>query len=164
MELIISITKNINHAPTIYQLLLDAFEPYRSQYTEGAFNATVVNPERMAKRIEGNAFDVFIAIENNAIAGTFSLKKINENTLYMATMAVSPVYYGKGIGFKILEEVEKIALQKGSTKIQLDTSEPLLNAIKLYEKFGFSRTGNKMDYHGLTIFEMVKSLRETPAC
>ena len=34
-------------------------------------------------------------------------KKINENTIYMATMAVKPDHYGKGIGMKILEEVEK---------------------------------------------------------
>src|SRR5258706_13437792 len=96
-------TLDINHALAIHQLLLDAFEPYRTQYTEGAFNATVVSAERMAKRIEGSEFDVFIAVLENEIAGTFSVKKINEQTLYMATMPIKPDHYGKRIGMKILD-------------------------------------------------------------
>ena len=95
MELSIRKTSNINDAPAIHRLLFEAFEPYRLQYTEGAFNATVLSAEHMAKRIAGSAFDVFIAVEENEIVGTVSLMKINEQTLYMATMGVKPDHYGK---------------------------------------------------------------------
>ncbi len=74
------------------------------------------------------------------------------------SMAVMPEFHGKGIGYIILNEVEKIAKQKNCLSISLETSAPLTTAISLYEKFGFTRTGSESDYHGVTIFEMVKKL------
>lgn len=151
-------TSDINIAPEIHRLLLEAFSPYREQYTEGAFNATVASAENLKKRIQSGYFEVLVALCEDEIAGTVSVKKINDKTLYMATMAVKPAYYGKGIGYKILEEVKRIAILKECSEISLETSAPLTNAIALYERFGFVRTENKSDYHGITIFEMVKKL------
>ncbi len=131
-NIIIKITKDINNAPEIHNVLLEAFEPFRHLYTEGSFNATVVSTEDLVKRIDGNEYDVLIAICDNEIAGTASVKLEGEKNLYLASMAVKPAYHGKGIGKKILEEAEKIARQKNCESISLETYRYLSAAIKLY--------------------------------
>jgi len=58
----------------------------------------------------------------------------------------------------MLEKAEGIALDKHCISLSLETSAPLINAISLYEKFGFERTGKSRDYYGVAIFEMRKNL------
>ena len=157
-NIIIKRTQNNHDAPLVHNILLEAFEPYKAQYTEGAFNATVVSTENMKQRIAANEFEVLIALCDNDLAGTVSIKMQDEGDLYIASMAVKPAYYGKGIGFKMLEKAEGIALDKHCISLSLETSAPLINAISLYEKFGFERTGKSRDYYGVAIFEMRKNL------
>ena len=157
-NIIISRTSDINNAKAIHDVLFDAFMPYRKQYTEAAFNATVISEENLKKRISDKVFDVLIAFYNSSICGTASVKVQDKDNLYLAGMAVKPGYYGKGIGHKILNAAEETAMLNGCSKIILETSAPLLNAIKLYGKFGFKRTGKSRDYFGINIFEMMKTL------
>lgn len=152
-------TTDINDAPAIHNVLFEAFNPYSEQYTEGALNATIVSTKDLEERLGLPDFDVLIVLYKGNIVGTASVKTERGRNVYLCSMAVTPDYYGKGIGYRILEEVEKTAITKGCLTISLETSAPLVNAINLYEKFGFKRTGNKKDYYGVTIFEMVKRLK-----
>jgi len=151
-------TTDIKDAPAINNVLFEAFNPYSAQYSEGAMNATIVSTQDMEKRLASQDYEVLIALYNNEIAGTASIIMEGEKNLYLCSMAVKPDYHGKGIGYRLLEEVEKIGLRKGCITISLETSVPLVNAKNLYEKFGFKVTGNERDYYGVTIFEMVKSI------
>ena len=85
-----------------------------------------------------------------------TLLKADENNIYIASMAVKPEYHGKGAGSMLLKETDRIAYEKQCSKLILETSAPLTDAIRLYEKFGYERTGKTTDYYGVTIFEMVK--------
>jgi len=152
-------TFEINDSQQIHEVLLYAFEPYRILYTEEAFNATVVSTGNLVKRIEAEKYEVITALYRGKICGTVSVKKTRNENLYVASMAVLPEYHGNGIGYKLLEEAEKTALQKDCKKIVLETSEPITNAIRLYEKFGFKRTGKIRDWFGVPIFKMMKRLK-----
>jgi len=55
-------------------------------------------------------------------------------------MYVVPDERGKRIGYKILAELERLALQAGFKILKLETGIYQREAISLYEKFGFQRT------------------------
>ncbi|MCD6563194.1 MAG: GNAT family N-acetyltransferase [Thermoproteales archaeon] len=70
-----------------------------------------------------------------------------EDSLKILHIAVSPSFQGKGIGSKLLEEFESIAVKKGFRKITLDT--PF--AKRFYEKNGYKCV--KIEY--ALIFETI---------
>ena len=51
---------------------------------------------------------------------------------------VSEAYRGKGIAKLILEEIEKIAIERGCCKLTLEVLEGNLRAQKIYKSFGFA--------------------------
>jgi len=50
-------------------------------------------------------------------------------------------YRGKGIGMKIMKAVERKARYLDCCKITLEVQEKNINAIRIYEKFGFNTSG-----------------------
>ncbi|MFQ6116510.1 MAG: GNAT family N-acetyltransferase, partial [bacterium] len=79
--------------------------------------------------------------------------------LHIRSMAVKADYQGKGIGWRILQEINGLAKKKHCQTITLESFEPLTKAVSLYEKFGFRRTGRKKNLYGIRIFEMLRLVR-----
>jgi GNAT superfamily N-acetyltransferase len=75
-------------------------------------------------------------------------------------MAVPPEGHGRGIAQRLLEAMEKHLLTKGSTRISLDTTEPLHRAMCFYEKNGYRRTGKITDFFGMPLIEYAKSFSQ----
>jgi N-acetylglutamate synthase-like GNAT family acetyltransferase len=148
----------ISEINEIYLILLKAFEPYRKNYTNGAFNATVLSPDDIKNRILGKKFEIYVLTLNKHIIGTLSITKKFQDQLYIRSMAVLPDYQGRGLGFLMLKEINKLAKRKKIKTISLDTSKPLKRAIKFYKNFGFTFTGVTRDFFGIQICEMVKKL------
>ena len=71
-------------------------------------------------------------------------------------MAVDPPYQKKGIGYQLLEYISNIAREKNLHQLILESYKPLKSAIRLYEKYGFRKTGKKKNYYNIEIFEMIK--------
>lgn len=72
----------------------------------------------------------------------------------IAKMMTSVAYRGRGVASALLQEAERIAIEKGRTLLTLDTAEQE-GAAGLYEKMGYRRTGvipdfALMPYGGLT--------------
>lgn len=64
-----------------------------------------------------------------------SVRAYSENgTAYIGRLMVHPVYQGKGIGTKLLCEIEKYYLNE---RYELFTSTRGINNIKMYEKLGY---------------------------
>lgn len=142
----------------IYEVLSEAFEPYKQDYTEEAYYATVISLDEIEKRLKKERTEVLVAEYSNKIIGTATITLHKNNDLYIRSMAVRPHIQKKGIGSLILDEIDLRARQKNCTRVSLECYEPLTKAITLYEKCGFRRTGKKRSYHGITIFEMKKEL------
>lgn len=140
----------------IYEILLNSFRTYQSFYTDQAFSATVLSPEKIKDRILKEKYEVFVTLLNNQIVGTVSLSIKNQNILYIRSMAVHPNFQRTGIGCFILDNIFNIVVKRNIKKIVLETSSPLKNAFNFYEKHGFKKTGLSRDFYGTEIFEMIK--------
>ena len=56
-------------------------------------------------------------------------------------LAVHPESQGKGIGKRLLQHAEELAKSNGYTSIRLDAYSANMNAIRMYERAGYSPVG-----------------------
>jgi GNAT superfamily N-acetyltransferase len=73
-------------------------------------------------------------------------------------MAVQPEWQGSGVAAKLLAAIEAHLHSCGCDRITLDTTSPLEPAMKFYEKNGYRRSGNVVDFFGMSLIEYVKQL------
>ncbi len=149
-----------NDIQKICHILSESFEPYRQYYTEEAYEATVLSPREIEKRVANQHTDVLVTILANQIVGTASIIGEGKANLHVLSMAVEPKYQRKGVGWRVLEEINRLAKRRHCNTITLECFEPLTKAVNLYEKFGFRKTGRLRTYYGIKIFEMRKSTRK----
>ena len=143
-------------AQDIADLLLTSFAEIKADYTAGGFEATVLDAEKVAARMDEGP--VWIAVHEGEIIGTVSAV-IKPRGLYMRGMAVAPGSRGQHVGRKLLETVEAFALHSACDLIYLSTAPYLLKAIMLYENFGFQRIDEPpYDLYGTPLFSMEKKL------
>ena len=144
-------------APAILECLRVAFEPYRNRYSPEAFLDTVLTPETIQQRL-GEMF-VFVAVDSaGGVVGTIACVVIDGNEGHLRGMAVLPEWQGRGIAEKLLQAAEEELAARGCVRITLDTTEPLLRAVRFYEKHGYRRSGRTTDFFGMPLHEYVKDL------
>lgn len=92
-------------------------------------------------------YNVFVAIYNGSIAGTFALA-IMDNLAHMGTpsglvedVAVSSVYQGRGIGTQMMKFAINACKVKGCYKVVLSSNLKRTNAHRFYEGLGFKKHG-----------------------
>jgi ribosomal-protein-alanine N-acetyltransferase len=74
-------------------------------------------------------------------------KTINGHIL---TIDVSTSYRRRGVGQMLLQEMEKIFVQKGVQACLLEVKEGNVAAISLYRKLGYEEIGRLKNYYGKT--------------
>jgi GNAT superfamily N-acetyltransferase len=145
-----------SEAFSIASLLAHSFAEYESAYPPEAFAATISTPDRIRDRF--NEGPVWLALRNEIVVGTLSAVA-RCNGLYLRGMAVDPGARGDGIGRELLECAEEYAIRNGFERLFLSTTPFLKSAIRLYERYGFSRSNeNPDDLFGTPLFTMVKNL------
>jgi len=107
----------------------------------------MTSPREIENRITDQKIDVLVAIYDNKIVGTASIEMGKKENLHIRSMAVRPDYQGKGIGWRVLREINGLAKKGHSNTITLECFEPLMKAVSLYENFGFRRTGRKRNLY-----------------
>ena len=83
---------------------------------------------------------IFLLREDDAIAGSAGIFKINDKEYELIKMSVSPEHRGKKFGHMLVEKCIAKAKQMKASKIILYSNSNLQTAIRLYEKFGFKHT------------------------
>jgi putative acetyltransferase len=76
-------------------------------------------------------------ITENKIAGTIGLIKVTDDICELRKMYLLKEHRGKGLGKILMDIIIEIAREKKYRKMELETANVLIEAIKLYEKFGF---------------------------
>ncbi|HEV8284411.1 MAG TPA: GNAT family N-acetyltransferase [Chitinophagaceae bacterium] len=142
-------------AMTISILLYEAFNEYKSLYTEKAFAATLLGIPKIEERIYNRT--TWIALYDNVISGTISLMNSN-GSLYIRSVAVAPPAQRKGLGKALMKHAESEALKKGFQQLELTTTPFLFEAIRLYESLGFEPCGSE-DLYGTPLIKMTKILK-----
>ena len=81
---------------------------------------------------------VIVCRKDAAIAGLCSVSIYNEGTtLWIRVIAVDPAYQGHGIGKELMTQAIQYGIQNGAVKGFLAADVLNLNAIGLFNKFGF---------------------------
>ena len=146
----------IEEAEAISACLNAAFEPFRSQYTPGAFDDTVPTPGAIRQRMVHMKVYVAIASEEE-IVGTIASGMQGEEG-HLRGMAILPRWQGRGIAEQLLNTVENDLLAAGCKRVTLDTTAPLERAIRFYRKNGLVPTGGVTEFFGMPLYEYAKSL------
>jgi putative acetyltransferase len=145
-------------ADSISEVLRAAFTPFKDGCTEGAFNAvTPTAAEIRARYTEG---PIWVAETAEGVIGAVSTVPEPE-WLYLRSMAVCPEAQGSGVGYRLIDAVEKHAIENGFDRLFLYTSDFLTGALQFYERCGFVR-GRQTDpeeWHGTPGWAMERSLR-----
>ena len=118
----------------IASLILEAFLPFKAEYTPGAFEYTAATADTIRDRFaEG---PMWLAMDGDEAVGTVSGLP-EPDRFYIRSMAVKPEAQGRGVGQKLLEALERHAREERFTKLYLYTTFVLPAARRLYEKNGF---------------------------
>lgn len=105
-------------------------------------------PSLLIKNLEDRT--IFVAVENDKIIGTASLK---ENIVM--TVFINPDIHSKGVGSKLMDEVEGLAKENGYKSVIVPSG---LTSFEFYKKRGYKKVKIiHSQEHGDTI-EMEKSL------
>jgi ribosomal protein S18 acetylase RimI-like enzyme len=92
---------------------------------------------------------LFIYHGEGVPAGMFKLVRHlyrNDHIGYLGSVAIHPDFAGKGLGYKMLQEVINLGNQMGLLRIELSTATSNEKAIYLYEKAGFQKEGIMKKY------------------
>ncbi|MBW4566869.1 MAG: GNAT family N-acetyltransferase [Tolypothrix carrinoi HA7290-LM1] len=97
---------------------------------------------------------VFLAKLDDEPVGCGALKLFAPLYAEVKRMYIKPAFRGKGIGKKILNQIELSAKQANIYTLRIETGIYQLEAIGLYEKLGFYRIPAFGDYkpEGLSLF------------
>lgn len=97
-----------------------------------------------------------VAYDGAKLVSTVRLNPLitEKRTYVVRKMATAETYQGKGLGGRVLEMAERVAVTRGAEGFILDARK---EAIPFYEKHGYSLTGAKvMHTDGITNFTMTK--------
>lgn len=94
--------------------------------------------------------------EKSFLAGCCILTPIDENTVQLRQMAVSPALQGKGIGRDIIGFAESFAISNGFGVLTMHARK---EATGFYKKLGYEICGEEFTEVGIAHYEMRKNLK-----
>lgn len=96
-----------------------------------------------------NLNHVIVCYLNNQPIGCGAFKEYDDHTVEIKRMYVKPDYRGKSIGLYILRELELWAAELNYPTTILETGNKQPDAIRLYEKAGYTRIKNFGKYENV---------------
>ncbi len=116
------------------QSLIRALDGYLSNLYPPEDNFTHVATEEL--RGERGAF--LVARDDGVAVGCGAIRRLSPSTAEVKRMFVVPGNRGRGVGKAILDELVSWAAAAGVSTVVLETGERQEEAVRLYERFGFS--------------------------
>jgi predicted GNAT family N-acyltransferase len=89
------------------------------------------------------------------IVGVLTLKPLNDDIIKMRQVAVRPSLQSRGIGKFMVQESERLALEKGFSRIELHARE---TAVPFYLQLGYTVSGAVFEEVGIPHLFMSKNL------
>lgn len=143
-------------AATVSRVLFESFIEFKALYTEGGFAATTPPEEQVLVRMQEGP--VWVGSQKGGIVGTVAAIAKGDS-VYMRGMAVLPSARKSGIASRLVETVERWAVEQDARRVFLTTTPFLYGAIRLYERHGFQRLHTlPPDLFGTPLFTMEKTI------
>jgi GNAT superfamily N-acetyltransferase len=91
--------------------------------------------------IELPTADAFLIARIDDVAvGCGAVRFLDATTVEVKRMYVAPAARGSGVGRRLLEDLEAFAMERGARRMVLETGPKQIEALALYERFGFVST------------------------
>jgi len=126
------------------------------------WNATRADCETICAQVgQGERYDVVLD-DGRGIVGWAFLSRLNTDRAYLG-IGLADHCTGQGLGGVLMEAVCAEARRLGKAAIDLIVVQENVRARRLYERFGFVRTGELSTPGGVQFYEMVADLRDNPS-
>lgn len=145
----------VTDAVAIAGCLSAAFARHRDEYTAGAYADTVLNSDGVLRRLQ--EMYLFVAISDEEIVGTIGCAA-NGSEGHLRGMAVLPDWQGIGVALALLQTAEAQLKKNGCGYVSLDTTAPLIRAVRFYARNGYAASGRETDFFGMPLYEYRKLL------
>jgi GNAT superfamily N-acetyltransferase len=100
---------------------------------------------------------LFVAVCDAKIVGTIGCVA-NGSEGHLRGMAVLPDWQGTGVALVLLQSAEAELKKNACGCVTLDTTAPLIRAVRFYAKNGYSVSGRVTDFFGMPLYEYRKLL------
>jgi GNAT superfamily N-acetyltransferase len=108
--------------------------------------------EAIRGNIIAKNFSCLVAEENNQLVGVAAIR----DQRHLFHLFVAPVFQKRGLGRLLWSMVRDIALESGNAGEFTVNSSP--NAVPVYERFGFTATGPRIEAYGVAFTPMKLSV------
>lgn len=132
---------SIQNLDTLYEIEKKCFQNNQMNKQQIAYWINISNGICLVSRVKHEIVGFII--------GRIHIEKKSKNG-HIITVDVLPGYRCKGIGSKLLEEIEEIFLNEGVKKCHLEVREDNIPALKLYKKVGYKEAKILENYYGST--------------
>ena len=123
--------------------------PFLLRYPEEWADYTIEREKsRLKSALEADDRAMLTCFVGERVAGSCSIALNGDmKTRHRASVAIAirREYWGNGIGTRMLVELERVAVTRGVTQLELDFIEGNTRAQRLYEKAGYHITGVRPD-------------------
>jgi ribosomal protein S18 acetylase RimI-like enzyme len=126
----------------------DAIALHEALYREGDERGGLPTPEivpPMPNGLTPPAGMLLLARLDGERAGLGGVRHLDTRAAEVKSMYVEPRHRGRGIGRRLLDELERIAAEHGCAEVRLDSSHYLTEAVSLYRAAGYEEIA---DYNG----------------
>jgi ribosomal-protein-alanine acetyltransferase len=129
---------SIRHLERLYEIEMECFK--KEAFTK----------QQIAQLLQNSNSISLVAKENGNIIGFIIGALSMEDGIvgHVLTIDVSPSHRRKGVGLKLLQEMEKIFRDRGAKVCRLEVREDNVAAISLYRKLGYRKVGMLKHYYG----------------
>lgn len=102
--------------------------------------------KQLEEELENPTARFLVLKQNGKLLGYIGANNI-ANEVYITNIAVFPEYRKKGFGEKLLSRLCYISTAEGADFVTLEVRKSNKNAIRLYEKCGFERKGERKNFY-----------------
>jgi len=150
----------------VSNLLKDAAVWLRSKninYWQNWHNPTENHKNWILNGLKNNQF--YLIYDNNTQIGMFRLQyndetfwgKKNDKAGYIHSFTINRKMSGKGLGYKVLNEIEIFLKQNGYNYLRLDCGIKIKGLCEYYKNYGFNEAGS-VTIHGEKLLLLEKNL------
>jgi putative acetyltransferase len=103
-----------------------------------------------------NAGMFLVLTDDDQIIGTGAIRKINEEICELKRLWLLFEYHGKGLGYRMIQELFAFARQKGYQRVRLETErDSQSRAFDLYKRLGFYEIPRYSNHQDETAMELI---------